>query len=753
MVALPPGSRLGRYQVLEQIGRGGMATVFRAYDPVLDRHVALKVMPSFQAEDPTFVARFKQEAQAVAALSHPNIIQVHDFGEDKGFTFIVMEYLTGGTLLRHMTDPLPISEVLKWVIPLARALEYAHGEGIIHRDVKPANVLIDDNGDIKLSDFGLARLLAGSAGLTAKDTVLGTPEYMAPEQALGLPADQKSDLYSLGVIVYEMLVGRVPFHGDTPSETLMAHIHQPVPLPTSINPRFDSRLEAIVIRTLSKESADRYATAGQLVEALESAMAGRGTEADLGAEEAPVTDQGVATLSLGRLAGNRLSVRLVLLLLVIGIAAAGTTVAVLLAIYDSEPERVTEPTATAALAESAPTEVPAAPGPRAGLGAPSSTVSVPGTLLSTIFQRVHAIRGLEPMHPVVPKFISSNALRDRLLEAERQREEDVQREQAIASMLGLIPEDLDLFQLGLDLVDEPFQLGVGRAASYDRTTRELYIRDDLAETASFDDFGIFDEFEILVGYTMALLEQHFDVAGLGIRAESDPDRRAAIEALVIGDANTVGQEYMSAHITPDRFAAAAPPKRGPAIENAPEFVRQRALFAPQGGTNFIAALRKTGQWEAMQLVYKNPPVSTEQIIHPEKYLGGDEPVVVTLPDLAGALGPGWVEKHNGVIGESFLRAYLAQLSKTDFGEAAAGWGGDRFSLWERATGEGPSGERALVALFVWDTVGDARQFFELVSENAGQPGRAFLSAGGDSVLLIVGAEKAVDAIKSQFEEF
>ena len=485
MVALPSGSRLGRYQVLEQIGRGGMATVYRAYDPVLDRHVALKVMPSFQAEDPTFVARFKQEAQAVAALNHPNIIQVHDFGEDKGFTFIVMEYVTGGTLLRHMTDPMPISEALKWVSPLARALEYAHGEGIIHRDIKPANVLIDGNGNPILSDFGLARLLAGSAGLTAKDTVLGTPEYMAPEQALGLPADQKSDLYSLGVIVYEMLVGQVPFHGDTPSETLMAHIHQPVPLPTAVDPQFDSRLEAIVIRALSKESADRYANAAQLIEALESAMAGRGSEADLGAAEATVVDQGSATLSLGRIAGNRLSTRLVILLLVIGFAVVGTAGAVLLAIYDSAEESVTRPTAPVALADGAPSAAPAAPSPRAGLSAPSSAVSLPGALLSTIFQRVHAIRGLDPLEPVVPKFISSTALRDRLLEAERRQEEDALREQAIASMLGLIQEDQDLFQLGLDLVDEPFKLGDGRAASYDRTARELYIRDDLAETASF----------------------------------------------------------------------------------------------------------------------------------------------------------------------------------------------------------------------------------------------------------------------------
>ena len=227
MVSLPPGSRLGRYQILEQIGRGGMAIVFRAYDPELDRHVAVKVLPSFQAEDPTFVERFRQEAQSIARLNHPNIIQVYDFGEDKGFTFIVMEYVTGGTLARHVTHALALEEVLEWVSPIAQALEYAHSQSIVHRDIKPANVLVDENGKPKLSDFGLARMFEGGADLTGKGTILGTPAYMAPEQALGRPADQKLDLYSLSVIVYEMLVGQVPFRGDTPSETLMSHIHRP----------------------------------------------------------------------------------------------------------------------------------------------------------------------------------------------------------------------------------------------------------------------------------------------------------------------------------------------------------------------------------------------------------------------------------------------------------------------------------------------------------------------------------------------
>ena len=188
--ALLPGSSLGRYQIMERVGRGGMASVYRARDPQLNRDVAVKVLPSFEADDPTFVERFRREAQAVAALNHPNIIQVHDFGDDKGFSYIVMEYVTGGTLHDRLGGRLPLPDVLDLITPVADALTYAHSQSIIHRDIKPANVLLDAEGRPKLSDFGLARMLEGGSGLTRPDSLLGTPEYMAPEQAMGRPADQ-----------------------------------------------------------------------------------------------------------------------------------------------------------------------------------------------------------------------------------------------------------------------------------------------------------------------------------------------------------------------------------------------------------------------------------------------------------------------------------------------------------------------------------------------------------------------------------
>ena len=279
MLSLLPGSSLGRYELIEKIGQGGMATVFRARDPQLDRMVAVKVLPSFENEDPAFVERFKREAQSVAGLNHPNIIQVHDFGEDKGFMYIVMELVTNGTLSDRMTRKMALTEVMSVIVPLAAALDYAHGRGIIHRDIKPNNVLMAEDDRLVLSDFGLAKVLEASVAITKADSAMGTPEYMAPEQALGRDIDKRADLYSLGIMIYQMLLGQTPFRGDTPSTTLLAHIHSPVPLPSSVEPDFDRKLESTVIKALAKDPNDRFQSSADLVKALSATAPAPETEA------------------------------------------------------------------------------------------------------------------------------------------------------------------------------------------------------------------------------------------------------------------------------------------------------------------------------------------------------------------------------------------------------------------------------------------------------------------------------------------
>ncbi|MEK7439938.1 MAG: serine/threonine-protein kinase, partial [Chloroflexota bacterium] len=210
------GSTLGPYQILEQIGLGGMATVYKAYQPGMNRLVALKVLPEHYARDPRFVKRFEREAQVVAKLEHRNIIPIYDYGSHDNITYLAMRYLQAGTvkdILAH--GALPLNDVAKLLSDISSALDYAHSQGIIHRDVKPSNVLVDKQGNAYLTDFGIAKVLEGTADFTGS-SVLGTPAYMAPEQTLGKPATAQSDIYSLGVMLYEMVVGKPPFEADTP---------------------------------------------------------------------------------------------------------------------------------------------------------------------------------------------------------------------------------------------------------------------------------------------------------------------------------------------------------------------------------------------------------------------------------------------------------------------------------------------------------------------------------------------------------
>jgi serine/threonine protein kinase len=213
------GTMLGPYQLREPLGRGGMATVYRANQLTVGRDVAVKVLSPDLADEPEFISRFEHEARVVAGLQHPNIVAIHDFGRVGPLTYLVMRLMEGGSLDRELRrGPLPNERVIQIAGQIAAALDYAHGRGIVHRDLKPTNVLLDAAGNASLTDFGIAKLVTGGpvTGLTAAGTVMGTPTYMAPEQWRSEPVDARTDVYALGVLIYQMLTGRVPFASETP---------------------------------------------------------------------------------------------------------------------------------------------------------------------------------------------------------------------------------------------------------------------------------------------------------------------------------------------------------------------------------------------------------------------------------------------------------------------------------------------------------------------------------------------------------
>jgi serine/threonine-protein kinase len=261
-----PGSVFsGRYEVLGTIGKGGMGVVYRARDRQLDEVVALKVLRSeVLKDDPTLLDRFKQEIKLARRITHRNVLRTHDFGETAGTPYISMEYLEGVTLkdLIRGKGALPLPVGLRIAKQMCMGLEAAHQEGVVHRDIKPQNMLIiPETGDLKIMDFGIARvseMKAGAAGLTTTGTVMGTPDYMAPEQAQGLPTDFRSDIYSLGVVFYEIFTGHLPFTGDTVMAVVLAHIQKPAPAPRQANPAIPPGLEAIIMRCLEKSPAKRY---------------------------------------------------------------------------------------------------------------------------------------------------------------------------------------------------------------------------------------------------------------------------------------------------------------------------------------------------------------------------------------------------------------------------------------------------------------------------------------------------------------
>jgi putative two-component system response regulator len=303
---LVEGFALGPYRIVAPIGRGGMATVYRAHHSALDRDVAIKVLPDFFAEEESYRERFQQEARSVARLKHPNILNVFDYGQVDGISYLVLELVEGGTLTDRLGTPMALEDVVRLLRPIASALDHAHSQNILHRDIKPSNILIQKDGTPVLADFGLARMVGSTQRLTATGTVLGTPEYMSPEQATGETLGPPSDQYSLAIVAYEMLTGRLPFQADTPVAVLISQMSKAMPPTRELEGKLSGHIEDALRRGLAKAPADRYPTASQFVAALTPAAWTGGAPTDLKAAKSPrrgaqsvlVVDDGAANREL-----------------------------------------------------------------------------------------------------------------------------------------------------------------------------------------------------------------------------------------------------------------------------------------------------------------------------------------------------------------------------------------------------------------------------------------------------------------------
>ena len=304
------GRTLGKYRLAEQLGQGGMAEVYKAYQSNLDRYVAVKVLRPFLAKDQDFLARFQREAKLIASMRHPNIVQVYDFDVEDNIYYMVTEFIDGKTLQAHLQkleerhEWVSIDETVRIIAAIGSALKYAHGLGMVHRDVKPANIMLDQKGNVILTDFGIAKIMVGNAQtLTATGTTMGTPAYMSPEQGMGRSGDERSDIYSLGIILYQLTTGRLPFDADTPLAIIFKHIESPLPMPRRVNPNVPEPIERVILKALVKNPGQRYQHVGEMLDDLALAakeIAGLPTPAGGPTPRSPIavrktTGQGVLT--------------------------------------------------------------------------------------------------------------------------------------------------------------------------------------------------------------------------------------------------------------------------------------------------------------------------------------------------------------------------------------------------------------------------------------------------------------------------
>jgi len=325
----------GRYEIEELVGTGGMSSVYRARDSVLERRVALKVLHEHFSADPEYVERFRREARAIARLNHPNIVTVIDRGEFGKREFIVFEHIPGENLKQvvEREGQLPVAQALALTHQIARGLAFAHQHGVVHRDVKPQNVLLDESGTAKVTDFGIARSLDPGQELTQTGTLLGTSDYIAPEQASGQPVDARSDQYSLGVLLYELLTGEVPYPADSFMAVAMRHLRDPVPSVRERRPDVPDRVDEIVARAMAKRPEDRFPSTEAMMAAIEAALADTGEGAGrneatgvLSRVERPSPGRSAARPGPRRRQRRRRFAPLLLALLVVGAGAIALAV-------------------------------------------------------------------------------------------------------------------------------------------------------------------------------------------------------------------------------------------------------------------------------------------------------------------------------------------------------------------------------------------------------------------------------------------
>jgi len=275
--------KIGRYEIKSELGRGGMATVYRGWDPLFEREVAVKVLPpELLHSDPQFKMRFEREAKIIASLEHPSIVPVYDVGDDTGQPYFVMRYMSGGSLSdRIKAKNLTVDDALKILGQLAPGLDEAHAKGIVHRDLKPSNILFDGKGTPYISDFGIAKLSQAQSGNMTGSAIIGTPAYMAPEQAQGTGVDGRTDIYAVGIILFEMLTGRQPYEADTPMAVAFKHITDPVPNIHETNPSLPDAVDTVIHRAMAKNKDDRFATATDMVDTLRSISSGQRVSVDM----------------------------------------------------------------------------------------------------------------------------------------------------------------------------------------------------------------------------------------------------------------------------------------------------------------------------------------------------------------------------------------------------------------------------------------------------------------------------------------